>query len=183
MEWLFILALLLVILIILFPVAYVRYRDVGSIYAAIPKAWKRRAARDHERGKTGDLATIDRRVKSSVLAIGRVMRIVLPVAMPVGLYGLLIWFFLAGFGWKVALALGLSIPAILFLVVAFVWYLNVSGLYQVIRDIRQKRASERRLKQMLKQAMVQMIEEALAEGRPVATDTMPQERPKEGVRQ
>jgi len=182
MEWQFILALVLAILIILFPVAYVWYRDVVSIYAAIPKAWERRAARAHKRGKNRDLATIDRRVKSSVLAIGRVMRVVLPVAIAVGFYGFLIWFFLAGFGWKVALALGLSIPAILFLVVAFVWYLNVSGLYQVIRAMQQKRASERRLKRMLRQAMVQMMEEALAEGRPVATDTTPQERLKEGVR-
>lgn len=39
-------------------------------------------------------------------------------------------------GWYVVLVLG--IPIILF-PVAFVWYLNVSGLYQVIRDIRQRR--------------------------------------------
>jgi len=40
--------------------------------------------------------------------------------------------------WYVILALVLGIPVIL-LPVAFVWYLNVSGLYQVIRDMRQRR--------------------------------------------
>ena len=44
-QWEFIVALVLAMPVILFPVAYVRYRDVGSIYAAIPKAWKRRALR------------------------------------------------------------------------------------------------------------------------------------------
>jgi len=39
--------------------------------------------------------------------------------------------------WYIILALVLGIPIILF-PVAFVWYLNVSGLYQVIRDIRQR---------------------------------------------
>lgn len=39
--------------------------------------------------------------------------------------------------WYVILALVLGIPIILF-PVAFIWYLNVSGLYQVIRDIRQR---------------------------------------------
>lgn len=39
--------------------------------------------------------------------------------------------------WYVILALVLGIPSILF-PVAFIWYLNVSGLYQVIRDIRQR---------------------------------------------
>ena len=40
--------------------------------------------------------------------------------------------------WYIILVLVLGIPIILF-PVAFVWYLNVSGLYQVIRDIRQRR--------------------------------------------
>jgi len=39
--------------------------------------------------------------------------------------------------WYVILALVLGIPAIL-LPVAFVWYLNVSGLYRVVRDARQR---------------------------------------------
>ena len=39
--------------------------------------------------------------------------------------------------WYMILALVLGIPIVLF-PVAFVWYLNVSGLYQVVRDMRQR---------------------------------------------
>jgi len=39
--------------------------------------------------------------------------------------------------WYIILALVLGIP-ILLIPVAFAWYLNVSGLYQVIRDVRQR---------------------------------------------
>ncbi len=42
--------------------------------------------------------------------------------------------------WWGILALVLGIPIVLFLV-AFVWYLNISGIYQVIRD---KRARQKR---------------------------------------
>ncbi len=45
-------------------------------------------------------------------------------------------------GWQVILALVLAAPLIL-LPVAFVWYLNVSGLYQVIRDARKRKAAAR----------------------------------------
>ena len=39
--------------------------------------------------------------------------------------------------WQVILGLVIGIPVIL-LPVALVWYLNISGLYQVIRDARQR---------------------------------------------
>ena len=39
--------------------------------------------------------------------------------------------------WYIILAIVLGIPIILF-PVAFVWYLNVSGIYRVIRDRRQR---------------------------------------------
>ena len=41
--------------------------------------------------------------------------------------------------WQFIVALVVAIPVVL-LAVAFVWYLNVSGLYQVIRDNYRKRA-------------------------------------------
>jgi hypothetical protein len=41
--------------------------------------------------------------------------------------------------WQIILAMVLAIPVIL-IAVAFVWYLNVSGLYQVMRDARSRRA-------------------------------------------
>lgn len=39
--------------------------------------------------------------------------------------------------WEFVVALLVAIPVILF-PVAFVWYLNASGLYQVLRDRRQR---------------------------------------------
>jgi hypothetical protein len=47
--------------------------------------------------------------------------------------------------WQVIVALVLAAPLIL-LPVAFVWYLNVSGLYQVIRDARKRKAARERVK-------------------------------------
>ena len=41
--------------------------------------------------------------------------------------------------WQLILALAVGIPVIL-IPAAFVWYLNVSGLYQVMRDARSRRA-------------------------------------------
>ncbi len=46
MEWQMILALLLVIPIILFPVAFVWYLNVSGIYTVILETWKRRIARE-----------------------------------------------------------------------------------------------------------------------------------------
>ena len=46
--------------------------------------------------------------------------------------------------WQIILALVLAIPVILF-PVAFVWYLNVSGIYTVIRETQRRRiAREKR---------------------------------------
>jgi len=39
--------------------------------------------------------------------------------------------------WQIILAIVLGIPMIL-LPIAFVWYMNVSGLYQVLRDARER---------------------------------------------
>ena len=48
MEWGFIVALVLAIPIILFPVAFVWYLNIGGIYAAVREARKRRAAREEK---------------------------------------------------------------------------------------------------------------------------------------
>jgi hypothetical protein len=46
--------------------------------------------------------------------------------------------------WQIILALVLAIPAILF-PAAFIWYLNVSGIFTVIRETRSRRiAREKR---------------------------------------
>lgn len=49
MQWEFIVALVIAIPIILFPVAFVWYLNVGGIYAAIKEARKRRAKRAAEK--------------------------------------------------------------------------------------------------------------------------------------
>ncbi len=49
MEWQIIVALVIAIPIILFPVAFVWYLNIGGIYAAIKEARARRVAR--EKGK------------------------------------------------------------------------------------------------------------------------------------
>ncbi len=48
--------------------------------------------------------------------------------------------------WQLILALILAIPVIL-IPVAFVWFLTVSGIYTVIREMRKKRiAREKRMR-------------------------------------
>ena len=46
MEWQIILALVLAVPIILFPVAYVWYLNIGGIYAAIRESRQKKAARE-----------------------------------------------------------------------------------------------------------------------------------------
>jgi len=60
--------------------------------------------------------------------------------------------------WQVILAIVLLIP-IIFIPVAFVWYLNASGLYQVVRDVRQR---QRRRSQALREAEA-LIREAASQ--------------------
>ncbi len=50
MHWEFIVALIIAIPIILFPVAFIWYLNVGGIYAAVREARKRRAAREQQKG-------------------------------------------------------------------------------------------------------------------------------------
>jgi len=48
MQWEFIVALVIAIPIILFPVAFVWYLNIGGIYAAIKQARARRAVREEK---------------------------------------------------------------------------------------------------------------------------------------
>jgi len=67
--------------------------------------------------------------------------------------------------WYFILVLVLAIPFIL-LPVGLVWYLNVSGLYQVIRDVRQRQKRRARREEAVKEA------ERLIRGKvPVTTAT------------
>ena len=49
MHWEFIVALIIAIPIILFPVAFIWYLNVGGIYAAVRQARKRRAAQEQQK--------------------------------------------------------------------------------------------------------------------------------------
>lgn len=122
MTWYIIVALVVAIPVILFPAAYVGYLTIGGLYAAIKERQKKRAGSEQGLGITRTLT-----------AVGRKIRRAATLTLPTASYGLLIWLLLAGFGWQIALAVGLAIP-VLAVPVVFVWYLHVSGVYQVIRD-------------------------------------------------
>ena len=47
--------------------------------------------------------------------------------------------------WEFIVALVLAIPVMLF-PVAFVWYLNIGGIYAIIRERRAKRAAETKVR-------------------------------------
>ncbi len=120
MEWQAILALLLVIPIILVPVAFIWYLNVGGLYVAI---------------KEGRLRAFE--------PVLRRMRIGLAVIVPTGVYAYLVWFFFGHFGWPVALALALVLP-IVFFVPVMVWAAVASGLYQVALETMRQRATATR---------------------------------------
>ena len=118
MEWQVILALVIAIPIVLFPVAFIWYLNIGGIYAAIHKGLRIRVLQ----------------------TIGRAMPTTVAVIVPVGIYALLIWFFLGNFGWQVALAVALALPIVLFVPV-LIWAAVVSGLYQVVRETMRRRVT------------------------------------------
>jgi len=51
-EWKFVLALVLAVPIVLFPVAFIWYLNIGGIYNAIIERRRRRIARKHGQEKT-----------------------------------------------------------------------------------------------------------------------------------
>ena len=64
MEWQIILALVIAVPIILFPVMFVWYLNVGGIYAAIKEARERRTAREKE---IRELAKVEQHVTVSTV--------------------------------------------------------------------------------------------------------------------
>jgi len=121
MEWQVILALVLAVIIILFPAMFIWYLNIAGIYAAL-----------RERGGI--------RIPA---AVGKVMRLTLTVIVPVAIYAVLIWFFYGHFGWQVALAVAIVFPIVLF-VPALVWAAVISGLYQVALDRLRRRVTVNR---------------------------------------
>jgi hypothetical protein len=121
MEWQVAIILLFAVTIILFPVIFIWYLNVGGIYAAL-------------RGK------MTNRVKETA---GRVTRIALAVIMPLSIYAVIIWFFQSHFGWQVALAIALALPVVLFIPV-LIWAAVISGLYQVVLELLRRRTRVQR---------------------------------------
>ncbi len=116
MDWQVILAVILVIPIVILPLVFIGYLNVGGVYIAIKE---KRA--------------------SIFQAMARRMRIPLAITAALGAYGFLVWFFLSRFGWQVALAAGLVLPIVLFIPVV-IWAMFASGLSVVIRHRLQQRA-------------------------------------------
>ena len=54
MHWEFLVALVLAIPVVLFPVAFVWYLNIGGVSAMVREARKRQAAREHERTATAE---------------------------------------------------------------------------------------------------------------------------------
>jgi len=77
-------------------------------------------------------------MKRNLLEIisGSVRRTV-AIVVAIGVYGWAIWFLLGGVGWAAALAVGLAVPVVL-IPVALIWYMNVWGAWQLIRDARER---------------------------------------------
>lgn len=51
MDWKFVIALIIAIPIIIFPAVFIWYTNIGGMYQAIKKAWKRRAEREKHVGQ------------------------------------------------------------------------------------------------------------------------------------
>jgi len=136
MQWEFVVALVLAIPLILFPAVLVWYLNLGGIYTFVKRAWQRRAI-------SVEKSEAIEREKQGASVSGRVVTPVLLMTIPVAVYSFAVWFFLARFGWEIALVVGLVMPVIL-AVPAFVWYINVWGIYAIIHEggARQKRRAE-----------------------------------------
>ena len=117
MEWQVVVALVVAIPIILFPVVFVWYMNAGGLYAAIKEK------------RLGIAEATVRRIRTGLV-----------IAVPVGIYAFALWFSSGHFGWQVTLALALALPIVLFVPV-LVWGIVVSGLYQVVRETIRRRVS------------------------------------------
>ncbi len=117
MDWQLIVALMIAVPIILFPVALIWYLNFGGFYAAVRE-----------------------RKLHVVSPLVKVIRIVLAILTPVAIYALTVWFFFGNFSWQVALAVALVLPIVL-VVPVLIWAAVVSGLYQVARDSLRRRAA------------------------------------------
>lgn len=121
MEWYIVLALVLAIPLILFPVVFVWFLNIKGV-------------RDTAQERRAEMLKLMK--KWGKLGAG--------FTLATAVYGFLIWFFLGRFGWQAALATGLVLP-IIFFVPVLIWASVASGLSQVVLDrMRRRTAASRR---------------------------------------
>jgi len=126
MEWQIIVALVVVTPLIIFPAAFIWYMNIGGLYAMIRERRKgKAAAKERIREIAEEQAVMT--VATAQEYGERRPRVLATTGKRIG--------------WVVALALGLPILIALLPLfpVAFIWYINASGLYQVLRATRQRR--------------------------------------------
>jgi len=86
MEWVLIVVLVVAVPIILFPVAYLWYLNIGGIYAAIKQAQEKRAASERGERRLRVSATTARRMRWAIgLTLGLPILLALLPLLPVAL--------------------------------------------------------------------------------------------------
>lgn len=153
-EWQMALALTLAIPLMLLGGALVWYLNASGLYKVLRETRRRQrtraAVREAEaivQGKPGYIAArrateeTPARAKNPAAA-GGTIKLILPVLLAL-VPPALIWLFL-GKQWEIALAATLGLPVML-LGVAFIWYINASGLYLVLRQTRQRQKARAKL--------------------------------------
>ena len=125
MEWQILVALVIVVPLILFPVAFIWYVNIGGLHIMLRERRKKKAAaKERSREIKEEQAVVT--VATAQERGERRLMVLLPTGKRVR--------------WGIGLTLGLPILIALLPLfpVAFVWYVNASGLYQVLRDTRQR---------------------------------------------
>jgi uncharacterized membrane protein len=125
MEWQIIVVLAVVVPLILFPVAFIWYVNIGGLTIMLRERRSKKAAAKERMGEIAEEQAVVK-VATAQERGERRMRVLTPAGKRAQ--------------WAIGLTLGL--PVIIALLplfpVAFIWYINASGLYQVLRDTRQR---------------------------------------------
>ena len=132
MEWQIVVVLVIVAPLILFPAAFIWYVNIGGFYQTLKeRRAKARATAEEKRAEVveGQLApevvTVAARAQRRPRPRGRTAKRIR-------------WAAILTLGLPIAVALIPLFPAL------FIWYVNISGLYQVQRDSRQRRKARAR---------------------------------------
>lgn len=148
--WQTTLGLMFAIPLMIIGVASIWYLNASGLYRVLQVTRQRQKARVMATGSEAFLgggAPPKPGVVSSGVhetSIGRDMFRIVVLALVVLVPPALVWVVLGRVGWQVALAVSVVLPVML-MGVAFIWYLNVSGLYLVLRESRQRNRGRARV--------------------------------------